>query len=89
MFKPLNNRILVKPLEKSKETAGGILLAEKVVEKPVTGIVVVEGEVVSNSKVVKLEVGQKILFSKFGYDEVEIDNEMHYVVSDYNILGIF
>jgi co-chaperonin GroES (HSP10) len=32
--------------------------------------------------------GDRVLFSKFGYDEVTIDGEMHYVVSDFNVLGV-
>ena len=80
MFKPLSNRVLVKPEEKPTETSSGILLAEKVVEKPVIGIVVVGNNDVKE--------GDKVLFSKFGYDEITIDNELHYVVSDFNILGI-
>ena len=80
MFKPLNNRVLVKPEEKPTETASGILLAEKIVEKPVIGVVIVGNE--------QVKTGDRVLFSKFGYDEVTIDNELHYVVSDFNILGI-
>lgn len=80
MFKCLNNRVLVRPEEKATETASGILLSEKVVEKPVIGIVVVGNK--------DVEQGDRILFSKFGYDEVTIDEELYYVVSDFNILGI-
>jgi chaperonin GroES len=80
MFKPLNNRILVKPEEKPNTTASGLYLAEKVVEKPVIGIVVVGNDDVKE--------GDRILFSKFGYDELDIEGVTHYVVSDFNILGI-
>ncbi len=80
MFRPLNNRILVKPEAKPNETSSGIILAEKVEEKPVIGTVVV-----GNSDVKK---GNRVLFSKFGYDEVTIDDVLYYVCSDFNILGI-
>lgn len=80
MFRPLNNRVLVKPEERPTETASGILLAEKVVEKPVIGIVEVGNKDVNS--------GDRILFSKFGYDEVDIKGEKFYVVSDFNILGV-
>lgn len=89
MFRPLNNRIVVRPEEKPTETASGLLLAEKVVEKPVIGVVVVGGEVVGQGKITKVEVGDRVLFSKFGYDEVTLDGELHYVVSESCILGIF
>lgn len=80
MFKPLNNRILVLPEEKPTATDSGILLSDKIAEKPVIGEVVVGNKDVS--------VGDRVLFSKFGYDEVTIEGVVHYVVSDFNILGI-
>lgn len=80
MFKCLNNRVLIKPEEKPNETASGILLADKTQEKPVIGLVVVGNKDVN--------AGDRVLFSKFGYDEVTIDNELYYVVSDFNLLGI-
>lgn len=79
MFKPLNNRILVKPTELPNETSSGIMLGENK-EKPVTGTVVVGSDIIKK--------GDNILFSKFGFDEFEIDGEVHFVVSETNILGI-
>lgn len=80
MFQPLNNRVLIKPEEKSLETGSGLVLSEKVAEKPVIGKVVV-----GNKDVV---AGNRVLFSKFGYDELTLEGELYYVVSDFNILGI-
>lgn len=80
MFKPLNNRVLIKPDEPVQETAFGILLPMNK-EKAVTGEVIVGNK--------DLKKGDKVVFSKFGLDEVTIDNEIHYVVSDVNILGKF
>ena len=42
--------------------------------------------IVGNKDVKK---GDKIVFSKFGYDEVKIDDKLYYVVSDFNLLGVF
>ena len=80
MFKPLNNRVLVEPEIGEKTTASGIILTAKE-EKPINGIVVV-----GNKDVKK---GDKIIFSKFGYDEVKIEDKLYYIVSDFNILGVF
>ena len=80
MFKPSNNRVLVRPEEIKTQTASGIILPDSK-ELPVKGTVVVGNKDINE--------GDKILFSKFGYDEVEIDTEKYYVVSDFNILGIF
>lgn len=80
MFKPQNGRILVKPDPKTNETEFGIILPEDK-DKPVTGTVIVGG--------VDTKEGDRVLFSKFGFDEVEIEKEVHYVVSEQLVLGIF
>ncbi len=83
-FKPTNNRILVKPQKKEeKSTTGGILLPGTVTdEKALRGVVMV-------SEYDAPAVGNEILYSKFGYDEAEIEGETHHVVSLTNILGVF
>ncbi len=81
MLKPLNNRIIVKPDERETKTAMGIILAESSTEKPTTGLVEIGNK--------EIKKGKRVLFSKFGYDEVVIDKQLLYVVSESNILGIF
>lgn len=80
MFKPLNDRLLIQPDETTNETEFGILLASAK-ERPVTGVVVV------GTKLAKK--GDKVLFSKFGYDEIEIEKTQYYVVPEASLLGIF
>lgn len=80
-LKPTNNRILVKPDEIIKQTDFGLVLTEGASEKPTTGIVIMGNSIVNE--------GQKVLFSKFGYDEVVLNKETLYVISEPNILGIF
>lgn len=80
-FVPVSDRVLVLPLkERVVETASGILLAENK-EKPDIGTIVVGDD--------RYQEGAKVLFSKFGFDEVSIDGVIHYVVSKNCILGYF
>lgn len=79
-MKLLNDKVLVKPDEEIKETDFGFVLADSAKEKPTTGTIVI-----GNKEVKK---GDKVLFSKFGYDEVVIDKETFYVISSPNILAI-
>lgn len=79
-FKPVNNRILVKPVNEEVATASGILLQEKK-EKPDIGIVIEGSE--------RYPAGCKVLFSKFGFDEVLLEGKAHFVVSEDCILGYF
>lgn len=80
MFKPLNDRVLLIPEEVKNETDYGFVLPD-IKEKPVIGTVVEGNELVKK--------GDRVLFSKFGFDEVEIDNVLHYLVSTDNLLGVF
>jgi chaperonin GroES len=81
MFKPLNERILVRPDQVQEETSFGIVLPTEAQSKSSTGTVVV------GSKLAKKD--DKVLFSKFGYDEVLIDKELLYVVPEASLLGVF
>lgn len=81
MFKPLNKRVLVKPNKRENETDFGILIESKQEDRPVTGVVVVGNEMVKKD--------DKVLFSRYGFDEVTIGKESFYVVSESSLLGIF
>lgn len=81
MFTPLHNKVLVLPDPKKTETISGILLPEDNKERPVSGVVVV-----GNNDVKK---GQRILFSLFGLDEVELNGVNHALVSETGVLGIY
>ncbi len=80
-LKPLDNRILVKPDEKESKTATGIILVDEAVAKPTTGMVLIGNETIKKD--------QRVLFSKFGYDECIIEKETLYIISPPNVLGIF
>lgn len=81
MLKPLNNRVVVLPDERKTSTPSGILLPDNKNERPITGTVVV-----GNSEV---KEGDRVLFSLFALDEVELDGVNHCVVSASGILGVF
>ena len=92
--KPLGDRVLIKPIspEEFKKTAGGIIIPETVdKEKPEQGIVIAVGDGRwDDGKLVPVKVrkGQRILFSKYGYDEVKIEGEEFYFIEEKNILAI-
>ena len=67
------------PEKTSDTTDSGIILTEKK-EKPVIGKVIVGNSVVNK--------GERVIFSKFGYDEVEIDKQIYYLVSEPCLLAI-
>ena len=94
-FKPAGDRVLVKPEEaKDEKTASGIIIPDSArKEKPETGVIVAVGEGKRTDKgdvlTMRYQVGDKVMFSKYGYDEVTIGDEEYYVISENNILGTF
>ena len=78
MLKPLNGRVILRP-ETERQTKFGLVLVED--EHPDVGFVVIGNDTVKE--------GDKVVFSKFGYDEVMVDGEKLYMVSESNILGVF
>lgn len=91
---PLGDRVLVKPEEVGDETSpGGIIIPDTAQqEKPQRGTVIAVGEGKRNEKGDVLEMrvkeGDTIVFAKYGYDEIEIDDEEYYIVSEPNILAV-
>lgn len=94
-FKPAGDRVLVKPdIAEDQKTASGIIIPDSArKEKPETGTVVAVGEGKRTDKgdtlSMKYSEGDKVMFSKYGYDEVTIDEQEYYVISEANILGTF
>jgi chaperonin GroES len=90
-FKPLGDRVLVKPLAKEEMSKGGIVLPDTVKEKPQEGKVMAVGKgKFDDGQLVPMEVkvGQTVMFSKYGPTEIKVDGEEMYVLSESDILGV-
>ena len=91
---PLGDRIVVRPSEKEgeKKLASGIIIPETVdKEKPAQGTVVAvgPGKYEDGARIpLQVKVGDTVLFSKYGYDEVKIDGQEYFVLSESNVLAI-
>ena len=91
-FRPLHDRVLVRRIEQSDKTAGGIIIPDTAKEKPQEGEVVSvgAGAKAEDGKVTPLDVkaGDKILFGKWSGTEVKIDGEDLIIMKESDILGI-
>ena len=92
---PLGDRVLVQPFEESElesKTDSGIIIPETVEkEKPGQGkvIAVGAGKLEDGARVPPaVKKGDKIIFSKFGYDEVTVDGQEFYILKEDNILAV-
>ncbi len=90
-FQPLGDRVLVRPLKTEEVTKSGFVLPESAKEKPQEGeiIAVGTGKYVADKLVpLEVQVGQKVMFSKYGPTEIKVDGEELFVISESDILGI-
>lgn len=91
-FKPLHDRVLVRPIEEDEKTKGGVIIPDTAKEKPMTGDVVTAGPGVRNDKgkTVPLDVkpGDRVLFAKFVGTQVKIDGEDLLILRESDILGV-
>ena len=89
---PLNDKIVVKRLEAEEKTAGGIVLPDAAKEKPRQGKVlsVGEGKLLESGKRAKFQVkeGDRVLFSSYAGNEVQVDGEEYLIMSEDDILAI-
>lgn len=91
---PLSDRVVVKPADGKEETsASGIIIPETVdKEKPMKGKVVAvgPGRVGDDNELIPMQVkvGQTVLFTKYGYDEVKVDGEEYYILAESQILAV-
>jgi len=91
-FKPLGDRVLVKPLEAKEQTKGGIIIPDSAKEKPQEGeiIAVGEGKKDNAGKVtpLTLKASDKVLYGKYSGTEVVIDDQEYLIVKEDDVLGI-
>ncbi len=91
-IRPLQDRILVKRLEEETKTKGGIIIPDTAKEKPVEGTIVAvgKGRVTDDGSVIppELKEGDRVLFSKYGGNEVKIDGEEFLIMNEGDVLGV-
>lgn len=92
---PLGSRVLIKPFTKEeleKKNDFGIILPDSgSKEKSEQGkvIAVGEGEWHDGKRIpISVSVGDVVAFSKYGYDDVTVDEEEFYLIKEENILAI-
>lgn len=81
-IKPLMGYVLVEPLEAPTQTASGIILPESAQEKPAQGKVLAVAE---NSPV---KVGDRVVYKKWGGDEIKVDGIEYKLVKFEDLMAI-
>jgi chaperonin GroES len=93
---PLRDRVLIDPEETDagaeKKTASGIFIPETGNrEKPEQGIVAAVGEGdYDDGKLIplKVKIGDKVVFQKYGHDEIKVGGKKYFIMKEENILAV-
>lgn len=91
-IRPLHDRVLVKRLAEEEKTAGGIIIPDTAKEKPQQGEVVAVGKGITKDDGTVLpmdvKVGDRVMFKKWGADEVKVDGEEFLVMEEKDIIAV-
>ena len=91
-IRPLHDRVVIKRLEETTKTAGGIIIPDTAKEKPSEGIVEAVGNGIhtEDGKVLPMsvKVGDKVLFGKWSGTEAKIEGVTYLILKESEILGV-
>ena len=92
VLKPLEDRIVVQPLEAETTTASGLVIPDTAKEKPQEGTVIAVGPGRVDDKgervPVDVKVGEIVLYSKYGGTEVKYAGEEFLILSARDVLAV-
>lgn len=91
-WKPIGDKVIVKPHEKEEKTSGGIILPDTAKEKPFEGEVVAvgPGKVLENGERRQMTVkeGDTVIYSKYGGTEITVGGEEYVILDEDSIYAI-
>lgn len=88
---PLGDKIVLKQLEAEETTKSGIVLTGQAKEKPQEAEVIAVGpggNIDGKEVVMQVNVGDKVIYSKYAGTDVELDKEEYIIVKQSDILAI-
>jgi len=91
-IKPLGDKVVVKLIEAEEKTASGLYLPDSAKKKPTEGEVIAtgNGRVLDNGQrnMLNVKVGDRVLFSKYGGNEVNVDGQDYTILDEDQIYAI-
>jgi chaperonin GroES len=89
--RPLDDRVVVQPIEAEETTAGGIVLPDAAKEKPQRGTVLAvgPGRLLDNGKrgELSVSVGDEVIYGKYGGSDIEINGDVYKILRESDILA--
>ena len=91
-LEPLSDHVVVKPAEEEETKVGAIIVPDTAKEQPQIGSVIAVGPGRRNDEGVRtplsVKAGDKVIFSKFGGTEFDMDGEEYKVMRESDILAV-
>ena len=91
-FRPLHDRIAIKPRAEEEKTSGGIIIPDTAKEKPMQGEVVAVGSGArdQNGSIVPLEIkiGDIVMYGKWGGTDIKIQDDDLIIMKESDVIGI-
>ena len=90
-FKPLSDRVAVRPEPADEKTAGGLFVPDTAKEKPQRGTVIAIGDGrFENGQRIEMSVkaGDSVLYGKYAGTEVKLNDEEILIMKESDLLGI-
>jgi chaperonin GroES len=92
-LRPLEDRIVVRPLEAEETTASGLVIPDTAKEKPQQGEVLAVGpgkRAETSGELIPLDVheGDRVVYSKYGGTEITLDGEDLLILSSRDVLAV-
>lgn len=85
-IKPMDDRVLVEPLEEETKTSSGIIIPDTAKEKPTMGKVIAVGT--DEDLQEKVKVGDKVLYAKYGGEEISVEGKDYKIIQRADILAV-
>ena len=91
-IKPLEDRLVVKPLDAEQTTASGLVIPDTAKEKPQEGEVLAVGpgriDDKGNRVPVDVQVGDRVIYSKYGGTEIKHRGQEYLILSARDVLAV-
>jgi chaperonin GroES len=91
-FRPLSDKVLVKPSEAESQTSSGIFIPDSAKQKPQEGevIQVGPGRVLDDGtrSTLTVAVGDKVIYSKYGGTELKLDGQEYVILDEDQIYAV-
>ncbi len=85
-IRPLDDRVLIEPMEEEERTSSGIIIPDTAKEKPRMGTVIAVGT--DEDLQEKIKEGNKVLFAKYGGEDITVDGKDYKIIQRSDILAV-